>query len=69
MSFGLICTISFFKSTMTDFIFQAIRVLGLLGALDPYKYKEITLGSIEATAKAASSEPITSTDQTNETGT
>ena len=42
--------------------------MGLLGALDPYKYKEITVGSKEATAKAAASEPINSSDQVNETG-
>ena len=44
-------------------------MLGLLGALDPYKYKEITLGNKEAKAKAASSEPVNSNDQVNETGT
>lgn len=43
-------------------------MLGLLGALDPYKYKEIILGGKEATAKAASSEPINSSDGGTETG-
>lgn len=42
--------------------------MGLLGALDPYKYKEIIAGNKEAIAKAASSEPKNSGDQASETG-
>ena len=48
--------------------FQAIRVLGLLGALDPYRYKQIQIGGKEAVAKAASSEPISNADSSETTG-
>ena len=48
---------------------EAIRVLGLLGALDPYKYKAIQLGTKEVAFKAGSSEPINNDKDTLETET
>ncbi|XP_057312523.1 serine/threonine-protein kinase mTOR-like [Hydractinia symbiolongicarpus] len=45
---------------------EAIRVLGLLGALDPYKYKEICVGGKEANAIALSSEPAGNSNDSTE---
>ena len=52
--------------TNDNICIQAISVLGLLGALDPYKYKEIQVGGKETKARAAFSEPINTETNNNE---
>ena len=47
---------------LRTFLLQAMRVLGLLGALDPYKYKTLT-DETDSKSELGSSQELTTTEQ------